>query len=180
MLNARELDDFPLAQPNQTMWVRTMPASMVDLNSKPSSWLRWIKSLHATVNWSLSATTFSMSLPRVLRKTIGQKAFSWSYEVLFGLSMIIVDKILKYLGQYPKLMHELAMLIILVRQASWLTMNFKWHHINLSRPGTNALLHLLITDLNSSLKNRLHCWEGLCSISLWSLGPLLWGTLLKL
>jgi len=59
-----------------------------------------------------------MSLPRVLRRTIGQKAFGWLYDVLFGLGMIIVDEILKYLGQYPRLMHELAMLIMFVKQAS--------------------------------------------------------------
>ena len=126
----------------------------------------WIKLLLVTVNWSLSATTFSMSLPSVLRRTIGRNAFGWSYKVLLGLGMIIMDKTLKYFSQYPKLMHELAMLIMLVRQASWLTMNFKWHHINLSGPGTDASLHFLIADLNSSLENRLYCWEGLCSTSL--------------
>ena len=102
-----------------------------------------------------------MSLYNVLRRMIGRNAFSWLYEDLLGLGMIIVDKTLKYLGQYPKLMYELAMLIILVRQVSWLMMNFKWHHISLSGPSADALLYLLITDLNSSLENGLHRWEGL-------------------
>jgi len=115
------------------------------------------------VNWSLSVITFSMSWPNVLRRTIGRNAFSWSYEGLLGLGMIIVDKTLKYFGQYPKLIHESAMLIMLIRQVSWLTMNFKWRHVSLSGPGADASLHLLIADLNSSLENRLHCWEGLCS-----------------
>ena len=156
MSNTRELVDFPLVHPNRTIWVRTMLASMVDLNFNPPSWLRWIKSLLVTMNWSLSATTFSMSLPRVLRRTIGQNTFGWSYEVLLGLGMIIVDKTLKYFGQYPKLMHESAMLIMLVRQASWLTMNFKWRYVSLSGPGADVSLYLLITDLNSSLENGLH------------------------
>jgi len=116
-----------------------------------------------TENWSLSAITFSMSLPNVLRRTIGWNAFGWSYKDLLGLGMIIVDETLKYFGQYSKLMHELAMLIMLVRQVSWLMVYFKWHHISLSGPSAYASLHLLITDLNSSLENRLHHWEGLCS-----------------
>ena len=60
-------------------------------------------------------------------------------------------------------MHESAMLMMLVRQASFLMMNFKWCHDNLSGPGADESLHLLITDLNSFLENRLHHWEGLCS-----------------
>ena len=166
MSNARELVNFPLAHPDRMIWVRTILASIVDLNFNLPSWLRWIKSLLVTVNWSLSAITFSMSLPSVLRRTIGWNAFGWSYEDLLGLDMIIVDETLKYFGQYPKLMHESAMLIMLVRQASWLTMNFKWRHVSLSRLGADASLHLLIADLNSSLENRLHHWEGLYSTSL--------------
>ena len=48
------------------------------------------------------------------------------------------------------------MLIILVRQVSWLMMNFKWRHVNLSEPGADKSLHLLITDLNSALEKELH------------------------
>jgi len=166
MSNARELIDFPLAYPEWMIWVRTMLAFMVDLNFNPPSWLGWIKLLLMTVNWSLSAITFSMSLPNVLRRKIGQNAFGWSYKDLLGLSMIIMDKTLKYFGQYPKLMHESAMLIMLARQVSWLMMNFKWRHISLSGPSADTLLHLLIADLNSSLENGLHRWEGLCSTSL--------------
>jgi len=33
---------------------------------------------------------------------------------------------------------------------------FKWRHVNLSGPGTDELLHLLIADLNSVLENGLH------------------------
>ena len=47
------------------------------------------------MNWSLSAITFSTSLPSMLRRTIGQNAFGWSYEDLLGLGMTIVVEILK-------------------------------------------------------------------------------------
>ena len=57
-------------------------------------------------------------------------------------------------------------LIMLVRQSSFLMMNFRWCHNNLSRPSAEELLHLLIADLNSVLENKLHCWEGLRSILL--------------
>ena len=66
-----------------------------------------------------------MSLPRVLRRTMGQKAFGWSYEDLLGLGIIIVDEILKYSGQYPRLMYESVILTMLVRHESFLTISFK-------------------------------------------------------
>ena len=56
---------------------------------------------------------------------MGWKAFSWSYEDLLGLGMMIVDEILKYSGQYPRLIHESAMLTILVRHESFLMISFK-------------------------------------------------------
>ena len=70
-------------------------------------------------------TTFSISLPRVLRRTMGWKAFGWSYKDLLGLGMMIVDEILKYSGQYPRLMHESAMLTMLVRHELFLMISFK-------------------------------------------------------
>ena len=66
-----------------------------------------------------------MSLPRVLRRTMGQKAFGLSYEGLLGLGIMMVDEVLKYSGQYPKLMHESVMLTMLVRHKSCLMMNFR-------------------------------------------------------
>ena len=74
-----------------------------------------MKLLDATMNCSLSAITFSTSLPRVFRRMIGRNAFGLSYNVLFGLGMTTVVEILKYLGQWPKLMQALAMLMILER-----------------------------------------------------------------
>ena len=66
-----------------------------------------------------------MSLPRVLSRTMEWKAFGLSYEGLLGLEIMIVDEVLKYSGQYPKLMHESAMLTMLVRHESCLMMNFR-------------------------------------------------------
>ena len=66
-----------------------------------------------------------MSLFRVLRRIMGRKAFGWSYEDLLGLGMMIVEEILKYSGQYPRLMHESAMLTMLVRHESFLMISFK-------------------------------------------------------
>jgi len=83
-----------------------------------------------------------------------------------GLDMIIIDESLKKFGQCPKSKHELAMLMMLLRQSSWLTMDLKWRHVSLSGPGTDELLYLLITCLNSSLEKGYHCEYGLQSISL--------------
>ena len=166
MSNARKLVDFSLAHPDQTMWVRVIPVSVVDLNFNLPSWLRWMKLLLATVNWSLSVTTFSMSLPIVLSRTIGWKAFSWSYEGLLCLGMMMVDEILKYSGQCPRLMQASAMLTMLVRHDLSLMINFKWCQVNLSGPSADESLHLLIANLNSFLENRDQFWEGLFSILL--------------
>ena len=56
---------------------------------------------------------------------MGWKAFGWSYKDLLGLGMMIVDEILKYSGQYPRLMHESAMLTMLVRHELFLMISFK-------------------------------------------------------
>jgi len=84
-----------------------------------------MKLLDAMMNWSLSAITFSTSLPRVFRRIIGRKAFGLSYDALFSLGMTTVVEILKYLGQWPKLMQVLAMLMILERQSSFLMISFQ-------------------------------------------------------
>jgi len=83
-----------------------------------------MKLLDATVNWILSAVTFSISLPRVFRRMMGRKAFRLLYDVLFGLGMTTVVEILKYLGQCPKLIQASAMLMIFDRHSSFLVMNF--------------------------------------------------------
>ena len=76
------------------------------------------------MNWSLSAITFSTSLPRVFKRMIGQNAFRLLYDILFGLGMTTVVEILKYLGQWPRLMQVSAILMILERQLSFLMISF--------------------------------------------------------
>ena len=165
ILKAKELIDLPLAHPDRTICVSAIPASTVDLNFRLPSWLGWMKSLDVTMNWSLLATTFSMSLLRVLRRTIGRKAFRWSYDNLFGLGMMIVVDTLKYFGQCPRLMYVSVILMILDRQSSFLIMIFKWCHVNLLGSSVDESLHLLIANLNSNLENGLHFWGGLWSTS---------------
>ena len=50
-------------------------------------------------------------------------------------------------------MHALVMLIMLERQSFCLRMVLRCHHVSLSRPGADELLHLIIACLNSSIKN---------------------------
>ena len=96
MSKARVLFDRFMTQPVQMICVSAIPTSVMNLNFKPLSWLEWIKSLAAIVNWSLSPITFSISLPTVLSRTIGLKDFGKSYDVLFGLGMMTVVNLLKY------------------------------------------------------------------------------------
>ena len=163
---ARVLIVLFLAHSEWTMWVRVTPASVVDLNFNPPNWLRWTKSLLVTVNWNLSAMTFLIILPKVLRSTIGWKYLGWSYAFLLDLGIITVNECLKSFGQYPKLKHESAILITLARHLSWLRIILRCHHDNLSSSGADELLHLLITYLNSSLEKGLQLEVALCSILL--------------
>ena len=162
------------------MCVRATPASVVDLNLRLSNWLRWMKSFLTTRNWSLSAMTFSMSLPKVLRSTIGQKDLGWSYTILFSLGIIIVEECLKWLGQCPRLMHTSVMLIMLERQSSCLRMVLRCRHISLSGLGADELLHLIIARLNSSIENSSQVVVVLNPISLRiSVSTWQWSTVLK-
>ena len=94
------------------------------------------------MNWSLSAITFSTSLPRVFKRVIGQNVFGLLYNVLFGLGMMTVVEILKYLGQWPRLMQVLVILMILERQSSFLMISFQCRHNILSGPGAEESIHL--------------------------------------
>ena len=92
ILKARVLVDKFFTQPAQIVWVRATPASVVDLNLRPPSWLRWIKSFDAVLNWSLSPITFLMSLPTVLRRTICQDCWQWTlfYFIFIFLSFLFL------------------------------------------------------------------------------------------
>jgi len=52
--------------------------------------------------------TFLISLPIVLRRTMGLIDLGESYDFLLGLGITIIVEILKCDGQYPKLMQALA------------------------------------------------------------------------
>ena len=131
-----------LVHPDQIICIRVTPTSMVDLNFRPPNWLGWIKSLLTTWNCNLSPMTFSISFPRVLSKTIGLNNLGESYDSLLGLGMVTVDDILKWFGQYPKLMHALAILMTLVIQSPSFMMDLRCLHDSLSGPGVNELLQL--------------------------------------
>ena len=161
---AKVLVVLPFTHPDRTMWVSAMLASAVDLNLRPPSWLGWTKLLDATMNWSLLAITFLTSFPRVLRSTIGRNAFGLSYEDLFGLGMTTVVDTLKYLGQWLRLMHASAMLMILERQTSSLMISFQCLHVILSGPGADMSVHLPIADLNSYPEKEFQVWRGLWAI----------------
>ena len=118
MSKARVLVDKFLIQPVWMIWVKATPASTVNLNLRPPSWLGWINSFEAVLNWSLSPMTFLMSLPTVLRRTIGLNTLGESYDFLFSLKMTIMVDLLKCEGQYPNLIHMLAILMIILRQLS--------------------------------------------------------------
>jgi len=79
--------------------VRYIPASIVDLCLMPSSWLGSRNLLADRWNWSLWLITFSMSLPMVLRSTIGLKALVVSYDTLLGFGIMIDIDSLKCSGQ---------------------------------------------------------------------------------
>ena len=64
------------------------------------------------------------------------------------------------------LMHMSAMLIMLERQLSCLRMVLRYHHISLSGPGADELLHLIIAYLNTSIENSSYMVVVLNLISL--------------
>ena len=120
-----------LTQPDWMMCVRATPASVVDLNFKPPSWLGWMKSFDAVRNWSLLLMTFSINLPNVLSRTIGLNDLGESYDCLLGLGMTTIIDLLKWDGQNPRSIQALAMLMILLKYPTSLRMVLRWLHDNL-------------------------------------------------
>ena len=114
MLKVRMLIDMFLTHPDLIMWVSAISISIIDLNLRPLSWLRWMKLFDAMLNWSLSLITFSMSLPTVLRRTIGLNDLGKLYNFLFSLEMTIIVDLLKCEGQYPNLIQVLVMWMIII------------------------------------------------------------------
>jgi len=63
-------------------------------------------------------------------------------------------------------MHELAILIILIKHSLFCRMGLRWLHDNLSRSREEELLQLEIVILNSSLEKGFHSKGDIESISL--------------
>ena len=140
MSKVRVLMDMFLVHPALMMWVSATPTSIVDLNLRPPSWLGWMKLFDVVLNWSLSLITFSISLPTVLRRTIGLNNLGESYNFLFGLGMTIIVDLLKCEGQYPNSIQALTMWMIILRHLLSLRIILRWPHVNLLGLGTKKLL----------------------------------------
>jgi len=74
------------------------------------------------------------------------------------------DDVLKCESQWPKLIHQLAILIKFLRHVILLTIILRCLQDNLSGAGVNELLYLAIELLNSSSKNDIHFVIGLFGI----------------
>jgi len=88
-----------------------------------------------------------------------------SYEALLGLEMIIDINILKYNGQYPKLIYMLAMLTRFFKYISSLTITLRCFQDTLFGLGIDKSLYLMIALSNSSIKRDTHSIIGLSEIS---------------
>ena len=159
MLNTRELVNMFLIYPIQIKWVSVIPASVVNLNLRPPSWLWWIKLLEMIWNWSLSPITFLINFPNVFRSIMGLKDFSELYDVLLGFEITIVIEFLKWLGQYPISKHALAIAMMFFKHILSLMMHLRYPHKSLSGPDVDVLLYLTIALVNSSLENDIHGGE---------------------
>ena len=166
MSNASVLVDKFFTHPEQMIWVKVTPALIMDLNLRLPSWHGWMKLFEATWNWRHSPMTFSISLPTVLRRTIGLKALEELYNFLLGLRMITIVDFLKCEGQWPTSIQVLAMLMMTFRHSSSLKIHFKWPYDNLSGPGADKLLQLERVSLSSSFEKVGQDKIGLLLISL--------------
>ena len=117
--------------------------------------------------------TFLISFPNILRRTIGLKDLGELYDSLLGFGMTIVIEVLKWKDQWSKLIHILAMLIILFKHALSLMILLRCLYDNLFGPGVDKLLHLAMELINSSSENSTQI-EGFLlgilssiSISIW-------------
>ena len=72
-----------------------------------------------------------------------------------GLGITMVVDVLKYDGQWPSLMHTLAMLIMLFKHDLSLIICLRYFHKSLSGLGTEVLLHLAMELIDSFLENAL-------------------------
>ena len=154
--NAMTLVWHCLSHPAQIMWVRYTPVSVVDLCLTPPSWLGSKKLLVVMWNCSLLLTTFSISLPIVLRRTMGQKKLGVLCEVLFGLGITTELDNLKWEGQCSNVMQALAIYTNFSRHVLYEIMALRCLHDTWSGPGVEDDEHLAIVSLNSWLEKGGH------------------------
>jgi len=112
-----------------------------------------MKLLDITWNWSLSPITFSINLLSMFKRTMGLNNLGILYIALLGFGMMIVVKNLKWVGQYPTLIHVFAILMIFPKHNLFLRIYLRYLHNSLSEPRANELLHLAIAQVNSSSEN---------------------------
>jgi len=153
MSNAMTLVWHCLSHPAWIMWVRYTPVSVVDLCLMSPSWLGSKKLLAVMWNCSLLLTTFSISLPVVLRRMMGRKELSVLCDILFGLGMTMELADLKWEGQYSSVMQALAMCTNFSRHMLCEIMALRCLHDMWSGPGVEDDEHLAIVSLNSWLEN---------------------------
>ena len=134
MSNTKMLIVRFLTHPEQMIWVRTTPVSIVDLCLRPPNWLQWMKLLEIVWNWRCSPIIFSKSFPIMFKRTISQYNLSESYTVLLGLEIITIVDDLKWDGQYPKSIQALVISISLDKQSLSLIMILIWCQVSLLGP----------------------------------------------
>ena len=99
---------------------------------------------------------FSISLPTVFNRTIGQKDLGKLYNSLLGFRMIIELAALKCEGQYPMSKHVLAICKIFFMQLSLEIINLRCLQEMWSGPGAEWDEHLAIASLSSCCEKGGH------------------------
>ena len=101
---------------------------------------------------------------------MGLKDLGELYNILLGFRMTMVVEFLKWLGQYPILIHALAIVTMFFKYILSLTTRLRCSHNNLLGPGANKLLHLMIVLVNSSSENNDYDanWYEFSSINMFS------------
>ena len=101
---------------------------------------------------------------------MGLKDLGELYNILLGFRMTMVVEFLKWLGQYPILIHALAIVTMFFKHILSLTTRLRCSHNNLLGPGANKLLHLMIVLVNSSSENNDYDanWYEFSSINMFS------------
>jgi len=145
-----------LSQPALIRWVRYIPASVVDHWWIPPNWWGSRKLLADRWNWSLLLMAFSMSLPVVLSRTMGQNDLGKLFLFFFGLGITTVLDNLKWDSQNSKLIQALAICTIFSKHLSFVISALRCLQEIWSGLGVDEDKHLAIASLNSCFEKRCH------------------------